>query len=53
MNNTDLVNLWTKKFDIVSKQINKISKIPCVATAFNSNIDAIIKIKAKHILQYG
>ncbi|MBQ2886327.1 MAG: ADP-dependent glucokinase/phosphofructokinase [Alphaproteobacteria bacterium] len=47
MNNTDLVNLWTKKFDIVSKQIKKISKIPSVATAFNSNIDAIIKIKGE------
>lgn len=47
MDNNELIKTWTEKFKIVPQQINKLSEIPCVATAFNSNIDAIIKINGQ------
>lgn len=51
MDNNELINLWTEKFKIVPEQIKKLSEISCVATAFNSNIDAVIKIKGKTLAE--
>ena len=51
MDNNELINIWTEKFNIVPEQINKLSKIPSVATAFNSNIDAIVKIKGDFLAE--
>lgn len=51
MDNNELINLWTEKFNVVPEQIKKLSEIPCVATAFNSNIDAIIKIKGQFLAE--
>ena len=51
MDNNELIKVWTEKFKVVPQQINKLSEIPCVATAFNSNIDAIIKINGQFLAE--
>lgn len=49
MDYTNLKSIWAKKFETVPEQLDKIKKIPAVATAFNTNIDAIIKISASKL----
>lgn len=49
MNNDKLKELWLEKFKVVDEQIKKTANIQTVATAFNTNIDAIIKIKGSDI----
>lgn len=39
-----LQDLWNEKYKIVPEQLEKLKQIPSVATAFNTNIDAIVKI---------
>ena len=43
----DLKQSWTRKYDIVPAQLQKLKEIPAAATAFNTNIDAIVKIKGE------
>ena len=40
---------WTKKYGIALEQLNKLKDIKTVATAFNTNIDAIYKISGKEL----
>lgn len=47
MNYETLINDWTKKYDVVSEQLEKLKHIPSAATAFNANIDAILKISGE------
>lgn len=49
MNYQKLQDIWAKKYKVVLPQLEKIKKIPCVATAFNTNIDAVLKITGKQI----
>ena len=49
MNYKELQNIWTKKYEVVSPQLKKVKKIAGVATAFNANIDAVLKINGKQI----
>lgn len=49
MNYQNLKDIWAEKYKVVLPQLEKIKKIPCVATAFNANIDAVIKIKGTQI----
>ena len=43
----DLKQSWTRKYDVVPAQLQKLKEIPAAATAFNTNIDAIVKIKGE------
>ena len=49
MNNIELKNIWAKHYECVSEQLKKMKEIPSVATGFNTNIDAIIKISGNRI----
>ena len=44
MNVDNLRKIWNQRYQIVPIQLDKIKKISSVATAFNTNIDAIFKI---------
>lgn len=45
MNYQELQQAWAKKYEAVPSQLEKLKHIRSVATAFNTNIDAILKIK--------
>ncbi len=45
MNYQELQEIWAKKYETVPSQLEKLKHIRSVATAFNTNIDAILKIK--------
>lgn len=47
MTDTELKDIWKEKYSVVSEQFKKIKQIPQVATAFNANIDAILKISGE------
>ena len=49
MDYDNLKNIWKKKYSIINEQLEKVKNIPCVATAFNTNIDAIFKITGTQI----
>lgn len=50
MANQSLSHIWAEKYKIVPNQLKKIKEIPSVATAFNTNIDAILKIDGQKLL---
>ena len=43
----NLKNIWNEKYKTVPAQLQKVQQVPSVATAFNANIDAILKISGK------
>jgi len=43
---------WKQQYNNVDESLEKIKNIKSVATAFNTNIDAVIKIKPEHILNF-
>lgn len=45
----ELKEIWAEKYRIVPEQLEKLKQIPCVATAFNANIDAILKISGERL----
>ena len=47
MDNAALKNIWAEKYQIVPNQFNKLKQISSAATAFNTNIDAILKINGE------
>lgn len=49
MNISNLQELWRQKYRIANEQLQKTAQIECVATAFNTNIDAVIKISGQKI----
>ncbi|MCM1324630.1 MAG: hypothetical protein NC218_10950 [Acetobacter sp.] len=51
MNNDNLKTLWTQKYQSVPEQFEKLKQIPSAATAFNANIDAIIKLSGEQLKQ--
>lgn len=46
MDTVELKKIWKKKYQVVPEQLEKIKEIGSVATAFNANIDAVIKLSA-------
>ena len=40
---------WRQKYDCVPQQLEKVKKVHSVATAFNTNIDAVLKISGKRL----
>ena len=49
MDKIQLKTVWKEKYAIVPEQLQKIKRIPAIATAFNTNIDAVIKISGTHL----
>lgn len=49
MDNETLKNVWTEKYQAVPAQLSKLKGIPAAATAFNANIDAILKINGESL----
>lgn len=47
MNYKELQNIWAEKYKSVPSQLKKLKSVRSVATAFNTNIDAILKINGK------
>ena len=45
----NLKRIWAEKYKIVPDQLKKVALIPSVATGFNANIDAILKISGKKL----
>jgi len=51
MSITDLKELWKNFYNIVPEQLEKIKEIHSAATAFNTNIDAVLKISGAKIAE--
>ena len=46
MDTADLKKIWLEKYKIVPQQLNELKQIESAVTAFNANIDAVIKMSA-------
>lgn len=51
MENTHLKAKWLKKYAIVPQTLERIKEVKSVATAFNTNVDAVLKISGKKIAE--
>lgn len=51
MNVAALQKLWQEKYSCVPTQLQKVKEIGSVATAFNTNIDAVLKISGKRLTE--
>ena len=49
MNNEELKNIWLEKFKTVPQSLQNMQQVKSVATAFNTNVDAVLKIKGSKI----
>ena len=49
MSISQLQNCWRQKYSCVSSHLEKVKEIRSVATAFNTNIDAVLKISGKRL----
>lgn len=49
---TDLKDFWAGHYAGVAETLNKMSAVKTVATAFNTNIDAVIKIKGERLVDF-
>lgn len=45
----DLVKIWRQAYEIVPEQLARVSSVKQVATAFNTNIDAVTKISGAEL----
>ena len=46
MDTADLKKIWLEKYNVVPEQLKKLKEINSAVTAFNANIDAVLKISA-------
>jgi len=51
MTNTELKNIWFKHYESAQEQLDRMSEAKGLISAFNANIDAVIKISGKKIEQ--
>ena len=49
MDHSQIISLWQQKYKTAAAQIEKTAELKFVATAFNSNIDAVLKIRGSEI----
>lgn len=47
----DLQKIWQQAYSVVPAQLARIGEINCAATAFNTNIDAVVKISGAKITE--
>ncbi len=51
MTNEELKKIWLEKFKSVPESLKKMATVKSVATAFNTNVDAVLKVKGNRILE--
>lgn len=51
MDTAELKKIWNQKYQVVPEQLEKIRQIKTAATAFNANIDAVIKLSANRLAE--
>jgi ADP-dependent phosphofructokinase/glucokinase len=51
MDISDLKKIWLEKYKVVPEQLEKLKEINSAVTAFNANIDAVIKMSAANLKQ--
>ncbi len=51
MENQELKKLWLKNFSTVPETLKRMKEVGSVATAFNTNIDAVLKVSGKKIAE--
>lgn len=51
MNNAELKKVWLQKFSDVPEILDNMQKVDTAVTAFNANIDAVVKISGKKIAE--
>ena len=51
MENLELKKLWLKNFSTVPETLKRMKEVGAVATAFNTNIDAVLKVSGKKIVE--
>lgn len=51
MNNQELKKIWLDKFSVVPANLKKMQEVNSVATAFNTNVDAVLKVKGSKIAE--
>lgn len=51
MDNQELKKEWLKKFDHVPTSLLKMQEVNSVATAFNANVDAVLKVSGAKIVE--
>lgn len=49
MNNSELRNIWAAKYVNVDRTLARIKEVKAAATAFNTNVDAVLKISGKKL----
>lgn len=49
MNNQELKKKWLEKYSVVPANLKRMQEVESVATAFNANIDAVLKVKGSRI----
>ncbi|MBE6450394.1 MAG: hypothetical protein E7016_00325 [Alphaproteobacteria bacterium] len=49
MDTADLKKIWLEKYKIVPEQLKELKNINSAVTAFNANIDAVIKMSAQNL----
>ena len=49
MDFNNLKNTWNNRYNVAFEQLEKVKDINLVATAFNTNIDAIYKISGREL----
>jgi len=51
MDTSELKKIWLQKYQIVPEQLEKIKQINSAATAFNANIDAVVKMSGRRLAE--
>ena len=49
--NKELKKIWLDKFSVVPANLKKMQEVNSVATAFNTNVDAVLKVKGSKIAE--
>lgn len=47
----DLRENWHRIYEIVPEQLRRVAEVGCVASAFNTNIDSVVKINGKKLAE--
>ena len=50
-NKEELKQVWAEKFSVVPQVLKNMEQVQSVATAFNANVDAVLKIKGKKLAE--
>ena len=53
MTNEELKKIWSEKFAVVPQVLENMKQVQAAATAFNTNVDAVVKISGAKIGIYN